>query len=72
METSKGTELGEAGHFAGCWTYPLGLAVVGRQLYFSDRAAAMTNLGLSPFSFPGHSYHTTEPVCCVEQAGGGD
>lgn len=43
-------QLGEAGHFAECWTYLLGQAVVGRQLYSAERIAAMPNLGLSLFS----------------------
>lgn len=58
METSEWTELGEAGHFAGCWTYRLGQAVVGRLLSWTKRAAAMTNLGFSSLSLPGHTLTT--------------
>lgn len=57
-ETSEKTEPEEVGYFAGCWTHPPGQAVVGRQLYCAERAAAVTNLGLSSLSLPGHNLTT--------------
>ena len=59
METSEWTELQEAHHFAGCWAYPLGQAVVGRLLSWARRAAAVTNLGFSSLSLPGRHTLTT-------------
>lgn len=63
-------ELGEAGHFPRCRTYPLGQAVVGTHLPFAERA--MTNLGLSALSPGTHTLLPHQGVCCIEQAGGGD
>lgn len=33
--------------------------MVGRQLYSAEKAAAMTNLGFSPLSLPGHTLTTS-------------